>query len=81
MDNTATTASRWQHPEIKLGEVFVGNFSREGFAREKFETGRLGEIAYDAYGERRHQPAGKTNFFPAFISILEAAQKDIRLPE
>lgn len=56
-----------KHPEIREGEIFLANCSKEDFQIMTWQTKRQGEIAYDFQGNQL-TPLG---VYPVFIELKE----------
>lgn len=41
----------WMHPELREGEVLIGNHTLESFEKVGWETKRMGNFAYTVNGE------------------------------
>ncbi len=65
--------SFWSHPELKEGEVYLGNFSVEDFAGVTWKTKRSGFVAYDVNG----QPSPWPGLFPGFAQRSELEEAGI----
>lgn len=59
--------SNKKHPEIKEGEIFLVNCSREDFQIMTWQTKRQGEIAYDFQGNQ----LTLLGVYPVFIGLEE----------
>ncbi len=62
-----------KHPEIKKGEVFIGNKCMEGFKRLPYAKMRIGEIALDGKGSPVNRPneIEENMLFPVFVDEKE----------
>lgn len=61
------------HPELKEGEMFIGNFTEEQFPMSRWETKRAGNVAYDIFG--KPVKSDNTRVFPGFMKIEEYEAK------
>jgi hypothetical protein len=59
----------FRHPELREGEVLLGNTTREDFDRFDYESKRLGHIAYDTDGRVLEWQVT----YPVFVSEAEYA--------
>ena len=63
------------HPELKEGEVFIGNFTEESFEQSMYVMKRLGLQAYDTNGNEIEHMAydydDDTNLYPMFVNRNE----------
>ncbi len=68
----------WRHPELREGEVFLGNFDRGQFERVvNWQTKRLGTMAFNASlvpASGNPEPV-----FPVFIQRSEAQAVGLQL--
>jgi hypothetical protein len=78
--------SQWQHPELREGEVYVGNFENNGaeFAdkhfRFSFLSERLGDVAYYWTGSEKNTPApGGSGLRPWFALKTEVLASGLRI--
>jgi len=64
---------RWIHPETRAGEVYIGNMTKEAFARLYSDTKRRGLVPYNL----RHKKINRRALRPVFVKKEERARKDI----
>jgi len=67
-------SNEWCHPELKRGEVFIGNFDVSSFKLCNWKTKRTGEQAYD----EEHRPTCDDRF-PVFIQRSEIEATGIEM--
>ena len=67
--------ARYQHPELREGEVFLTNssFSHEDYQRIVWKTKRAGHTAYDVEGKV------VKNCFPVFVQTTELDKAGVKL--
>ena len=61
-----------QHPELKTGEIWIGNFKKKDLPKVKYLTQRVGQKAYDAEGQLI-LPQGQWR--PVFIQSSEMSER------
>ena len=77
-------STEWQHPEMQKVEVYMGNMTEDEFAEKtNLFSKRIGEKAYDAYGNpipQECEPCHGYQLFPVFAWAWEVAQSERRYP-
>lgn len=66
----------WRHPELRDGEVHLGNFDRMGFVYCGYKTKRMGNVPFNPITHESTAPIdGLPDVFPVFVqrTELEAA--------
>ena len=63
----------WKHPELQVGEVFIGNLYDDVFQDATWKTKRKGNITHDAEGK----PFSITNFSPVFVHRAEMEEEGL----
>jgi hypothetical protein len=69
-----------QHPELREGENWVGNFTRAKFERLAFGTKRLGVETYLPDGSRLSDNTGSARMYPVFVEHTEYLERRSRNP-
>ena len=72
---------RWRHPEIRDGEVYMGNTTLTGFRQLPYYSKRLGNVPFNDNGSRFTDPLTDILFhgiYPFFISDEEYDEKHPR---
>jgi hypothetical protein len=78
MDKIPDTDVKFEkrHPELRDGEVFIGNIVPEDVAEMGWETLRVGKTAYDVCGKPINEARRPVVvMYPAFVSKEEAERK------
>ena len=75
---------RRPHPELREGEIFLGNFSFYGRAQRdwddlRWKTKRKGEIAYDDQGRPLSETTSRTEIYPVFVQEAELAEAGVKI--
>ena len=70
------SVQEWCHPELKDGEVLIGNFDDDNYRMCDWKTRRVGQKAYDAAGEL----VAGDKLFPVFVQRTEVEGRRI-MPE
>jgi hypothetical protein len=63
------------HPEVRPGEEFLMNVTREGFSGIVWKTKRMGDIAYNMSNGTPMSEYGIENYVPVFVKRTELARK------
>ncbi len=75
-----TTQYNLPHPEARDGEVWITNSTSIGFVDCNHSTKRLGDVAYDIYGNPIRNIGGHHDLFPLFVSSSELTANNISWP-
>jgi hypothetical protein len=65
------------HPEIRKGEVYMGNVTQDAFKHRPWKTKRLGKQPIDVHGN----PIPVKTLFPLFVNsseLTDAGLKEFR---
>lgn len=67
--------TEFKHPELREGEYYWGNFTKEDYESVSWKTKRMGEVAYDIWGKvipYNNEDRGRfKKYYPVFISLSE----------
>lgn len=69
-----------RHPELREGEIFLGNFTKNSFSNIGWKTKRWGSCSYDIYGD----PIKKSflpSLFPVFVQRKEIEHLGFNIDE
>ena len=63
----------WEHPELQVGEVFLGNIRKDLFPDLTWKTKRQGDILYNA----EEESFLATDFLPVFVQRAEMVEEGL----
>lgn len=72
------------HPELREGEIFLGNFSFYGRAQREWDslrwkTKRKGEVAYDDHGRPLREATDRSEIYPVFAQESELVEAGVKI--
>ena len=68
----------FSHPELREGEVCLGNIKENEFFSRRWNPKRMGKIPYDIYGEEIAQGENTSKLRPFFVSQAEVERRELR---
>lgn len=70
----------WQHPELREGEVCLGNIEKNVFYKvyRRWNPKRMGKVAYDIHGNKISQGKNTSKYVPIFVSQAEVKRRELR---
>ena len=69
------------HPELREGEVFLGNLSSSEYQNMRWKTKRQGAVPYNIHGKREYNTVPGFELLPVFAKRQELEKAGIPLEE